>query len=77
MTIPNHINTALDAYQYARDVFEGRWKEGEAIIATDTGCAFFYAYEIIKGRWKEGELTIMFSDYVSDYAKLTGMSIVA
>ena len=58
MTIPNHVNTATDAYYYARDVIKGRWEEGESIIATDPWNAYNYAFEIIKGRWLEGEAII-------------------
>ena len=63
------------SYRYACDVIKGKWVEGEAIIATDPRYAYWYVRNVIKGRWLEGELTIMFSDYVSDYAELTGMSI--
>ena len=77
MTIPNHVNTAEDAYNYACDVIKGRWEEGESIIATDNEYAYWYARDVIESRWKEGELIIMFSDYASDYAELTGMSIAA
>jgi hypothetical protein len=49
---------ALNAYHYARDVIQGRWKQGEKIIAADAHFAYKYAKDVIKGRWIEAEPTI-------------------
>jgi hypothetical protein len=56
------------AYNYARDVIQGRWKEAEPIIMKDPYRAYNYALNIIninikdgdvKIRWKEAEPYIM------------------
>jgi hypothetical protein len=62
------------AYNYACDIIEGQWLEGEPIIATDPRWAYNYACDVIKGRFLGGELSIMFSEYFPDYAKLCGMN---
>jgi hypothetical protein len=51
----NNIQTARDAYRYARDVIKGRFLEGEPLIATDLNYSYRYARNILKGRWVEGE----------------------
>jgi len=48
------------AYDYARDIIQGRWPELEPIlIKKEPQWAYAYAYnyadEVIKGRWKEAE----------------------
>jgi hypothetical protein len=45
-------------YNYAEDVIEGRFLEGEAAIAKDPEWAYNYAIDIIKGRFPEGEAAI-------------------
>ena len=100
MTSPKSIQTAEDAFLYARDVIKGRFPEGEAIIATDPRYAYcysrdvicgrfengesiiiivpkyayYYARDVVNGRWLDGELQILFSKYVTDYARLCGMT---
>lgn len=54
----NHIQTAKDAYHYARDVIKGRFPEREAMIATNPHWAYRYAYYAIDGRFPEGEAII-------------------
>ena len=59
----------LYAYDYAIDVIEGRWPEGEKAIASDPGYAYLYASHVIKGRFPEGEKAIASDpDYAYDYA---------
>jgi hypothetical protein len=66
----NDIQTAKNAYLYARDVIKGRWVEGEPIIATDPGWAYMYARYIIKARFPEGEKAIAnHPEYVYWYAR--------
>jgi hypothetical protein len=60
------------AYYYANYIIKDRWLDGEPIIATDYHFAYLYACYMVKGRWLEGELQIMFSEYASDYAELSG-----
>ena len=76
MPLTNSIQTAEDAYLYARDVIKGRFLEGEAIIATDPEYAYYYACDGIKGRWLDGELQILFSEYAIKYAELCETSIL-
>lgn len=42
------------AYDYARDVVQGRWPEGENAIAKDRTNAYSYARVFCNGRWPEG-----------------------
>ena len=51
------------AYQYARDIIQGRWPEGERVIASDPNFAYRYARDVIKGRWPEGEKVIASDPY--------------
>ena len=46
------------AYDYAKDVIEGPFPEGEAAMATDPYWAYYYAKYAIKGRFPECEATI-------------------
>ena len=46
------------AYFYAKDVINGPWPLGEALIAQHAGCAYCYARDVIKGRFPEGEAVI-------------------
>ena len=43
------------AYNYAKAVIKGRWKEAEPYIMEDSYWAFMYSYKIIKERWPEAE----------------------
>ena len=46
------------AYEYARDIIDGRWQEGEEAIKKSSQLAYQYARYTIKGRWPEGERII-------------------
>jgi hypothetical protein len=46
------------AYIYAYIVINGRFPEGEAVIAQNAEYAYRYAREVIKGRFIEGEAAI-------------------
>jgi hypothetical protein len=52
------LQTASGAYDYARDVIEGRFELGESAIAKDAHWAYEYARDVIKGRFKLGEPAI-------------------
>ena len=41
------------AYEYARDVIEGRFPAGEPVIMKDRKYASWYAQGVIKGPWPE------------------------
>lgn len=43
------------AYQYAKDVLQGRFPEGEPAIMKDAGTALEYAKYILDGRWVDAE----------------------
>ena len=54
------------AYEYARDVINGRWPEGESTIAKDPVFAFMYITHILKRkRWKKAEPAIMKDPYIA------------
>ena len=54
------------AYEYARDVIDGRFLEGEpAIVNSDY--AYDYANDVIGGRWPEGEPAIAKDAYNAYY----------
>ena len=53
-----YLSSPKRAYHYARDVIEGRWPEGEALIVQDVYYAYLYAYAIIKDRFPKGEAVI-------------------
>ena len=46
------------AYWYAIGVIQGRFPQGEAVIAQDAGYAYHYALHIIRGRFPQGEEAI-------------------
>jgi hypothetical protein len=46
------------AFDYATDVIEGRFPQGEAAIAKNPELAYYYARDVIEGRWPEGEAAI-------------------
>lgn len=52
-------STCLD---YAEEVINGRWIEGEKIIKTDPQAAYHYAKDVVKGRWIEAEKVILKDD---------------
>ena len=65
-----YLSSPKRAYHYARDVIEGRWPEGEALIAQDVHYAYLYAYAIIKDRFPEGEAVIAQNlNYAYRYAR--------
>lgn len=41
------------AFNYVRDVVEGRWPKAEPVIMQDLKWAFYYARDVIRGRWPE------------------------
>jgi len=47
------------AYQYARNIIKGRWKEAEEFIIKNPEWAYKYARSVIKGRWRKAEEYIM------------------
>jgi hypothetical protein len=51
-------NVPVFAYEYARDVINGRWPEVEEAIGKNTELAFKYARDVIKDRWPEVEEAI-------------------
>ena len=53
--LEKYEKSPYSAYEYARDVIKGRWKEAEDIIKTDPRSAYYYAIDVIEGRWKEAE----------------------
>lgn len=55
--------TPYDAYRYARDVLQRRWKEAEPVIMTSPYSAFLYARYVLKSRWEEAEPVIMTDPY--------------
>ena len=58
------------AYNYAKDVIQGRWPEGEKLLASDPVWAFYYANDVIKGRWPEAEKVIASDpNWVYEYAR--------
>lgn len=54
----NMRKTPQEAYRYARNVIEGRWPKGEAIIARDAEWSFWYACDVLKERFEKGEAII-------------------
>jgi len=64
------------AYWYARDVIQGRFPEGEAVIATSAYWAYWYARDIINGRFPEGEASIATNAaYINSYTHLINKDI--
>ena len=53
------LSSPYTAYDYAVDVIQDRWPEGEHLISTHPVLALDYAREIIGDRWPEAELTII------------------
>lgn len=47
-----------EAYFHARDVIQGRWPEGESIIAQYASWSYWYARNVIRGRFIEGEAVV-------------------
>lgn len=59
-----------EAYIYAVEKVEGRWPEGEEVIAQSPKYALYYAQDVIGGRWPEGEKAIVQKpDYAYIYAR--------
>jgi lambda repressor-like predicted transcriptional regulator len=56
--LAEHHHEAKLAYYYARDVLNGRFPAGEAVIAKDAGLSYCYAKDVVKGRFPEGEAAI-------------------
>lgn len=54
------------AYNYAKEVVNGRWVEGEFALAMAPTWAYQYAKDILKGRWPEAEPYII-KDTASAY----------
>ena len=54
----NTIQTAFEAYYYAKDVLNAPFPEGESLIATDAKCSFAYARDILKASFPKGEAAI-------------------
>ena len=52
------VKDPLLAYEYARDIIQGRFPEGEAFIAKDPPSAYEYARDVIEGRFPEAEAFI-------------------
>jgi hypothetical protein len=48
-------DAAERAYDYALNVLQGRWPEGEHLIRRDPELAYSYVRDVIKGRWPDGE----------------------
>jgi len=53
------LSSPYTAYDYAVNVIQGRWPEGEHLISTHSVLAHDYARDIIGDRWPEAELTII------------------
>src|SRR5229473_6592586 len=58
------------SYLYALDILNGRFLEGEAIIATSAHWSCWYAADAIKRRFPEGEAAIVMSALYSYYYAL-------
>jgi hypothetical protein len=64
------LQSVEDAYDYARNVIEGRFKLGESAIAKDARYAYEYARDVIKGRFELGEQVITAdARYAYSYAR--------
>jgi hypothetical protein len=59
-----------EAYWYAKLRLEGRWPEGEALIAKYPRWSYYYAQDVVKGRWPEGEVAISKDPYWAYYYAL-------
>ncbi len=60
-----------NAYEYARDVIDGRFPEGEKTIAKSAGYSYVYARDVLKGRFREGEKAIAADQaHASMYARI-------
>lgn len=59
-----------NVFYYARDIIDGRWPAGEAVIAKDSEFAYRYAMAILNGRFPLGEAVIASDGYSAfHYAK--------
>jgi hypothetical protein len=56
---PIIMKDPYDAYGYAKEIIQGRWKEAEPIIIKDPKYAYHYAMQVIKGKWIEAEQYII------------------
>lgn len=66
----NTIQTAFEAYYYARDVLNAPFPEGESLIATDAEYSYKYAKDILKAPFLLGEAAIATdAKYSFHYAK--------
>lgn len=52
------LRSPLVASRYARDVLNGRWPAGEAVIASDAEAAVHYAALVLRQPWPEAEKVI-------------------
>lgn len=59
LNLPWESYTAQKAYQYAKNILNKRWKEGEGAISSNPYYAYQYAKYVIKGRWPEAEESIL------------------
>lgn len=65
----NTIQTAEDAFNYARDILKTTFPEGEALIATDVHYSYCYAAGILKAPFPLGEAVISTdAEYSYSYA---------
>lgn len=55
------------AFEVAKSVFNGRFKEGEAIIATSGWYSYHYATKVLFGRFEKGEPAIKDEGHYADY----------
>ena len=59
------IKSSKSAYEYACDVLEGRFEQGEEAISRDAQYSYLYACNILKDRFEQGEEVISKDDYFS------------
>lgn len=59
LNLPWESYTAQKAYQYAKNILNKRWKEGEGAISSHSYYAYQYAKYVIKDRWPEAEDSIL------------------
>ncbi len=69
--IEKALQSPFAAYEYAENVIQGRFPEGEKLFAKDVYWAYYYAKDVIKERFPEGEKAIASGDprYAYHYAK--------
>ena len=67
------LSSPEQAYRYALNVLQGRFPEGEPVIAQDSRWAYYYArdvIDVINDRWPEGEAVIAKdAEYAYMYAR--------